>query len=73
MGENDDIGIWMIVDVDALRSYLLDLCGTAMNSGLGAALIDVAEVESASEQEVLSIALRLGVDPAGFGVISEGA
>ncbi len=56
----------MTVDVDALRDYLLDLCGTAMASGLGAAVQDVAEVEYADGEELLRIALRLGVDLSEF-------
>ena len=58
----------MTVDVEALRSYLLDLCGTAAFAGLGAALVDVVDVERASGEELLKIALRLGVDPAEFEV-----
>ena len=56
----------MEIDVEELRSYLLDLCGTALFAGYGAALVDVSEVESASGEELLAIALRLGVDPAEF-------
>ena len=56
----------MEIDVEALRSYLLELCGTAAFAGYGAALVDVAEVENASGEELLDIALRLGVDPAEF-------
>lgn len=58
----------MTIDVDTLRSYLLDLCGTAAFAGLGAALVDVADVERASGEELLKIALWLGVDPAEFEV-----
>lgn len=56
----------MKIDVDALRMYLLDLCGTAAFAGLGAALVDVAEVERADGEDLLSIALRFGVDPTDF-------
>lgn len=56
----------MEIDVEALRSYLIDLCGTAAFTGMSAALVDVADVESASGSELLAIALRLGVDPASF-------
>ena len=58
----------MTVDVEALRSYLLDLCGTAAFAGLGAVLVDAVDVERASGEELLEIALRLGVDPAEFEV-----
>lgn len=56
----------MTVDVDALRSYLLDLCGTAVFAGMGTALMDVVDVERAGGEKLLAIALRLGVDPASF-------
>ena len=58
----------MTIDVDALRDYLLDYCGTAMFSGFGAALLDVAEVESASAYELIRIAERFGVDVSRFEV-----
>ena len=58
----------MTIDVDALRSYLLDLCGTAAFAGFEAALVDVVEVERAGGEELLEIALRLGVDPTEFEV-----
>ena len=50
------------IDVDALRSYLLDYCGTAMMSGFPAAILDVADVERASGEELCRIAERMGVD-----------
>lgn len=58
----------MTVDVDALREYLLDLCGTAVFAGLDVVLVDVAVVENASGEELLAIALRLGINPADFEV-----
>ena len=58
----------MTIDVDALRDYLLDLCGTAVFSGFGVALLDVAEVERASGYELICIAERLGVDVSRFEV-----
>lgn len=56
------------VDVDALRAYLLDYCGTAMFSGFPAALLDVSDVSGASPEELVRIAERLGVDPVWFAV-----
>lgn len=58
----------VLVDVHAPRAYLLDYCGTAMFSGFPAALLDVADVDGASPEELVSIAERLGVDPARFAV-----
>lgn len=56
----------MTIDVDALRDYLLDLCGTAMFSGFGPALLDAVEVECADAYELIHIAERLGVDVVRF-------
>ena len=50
------------IDVDALRAYLLDCCGTAMFSGFPAAVLDMASIEQASGEELCRIAERLGVD-----------
>lgn len=50
------------IDVDALRAYLLDCCGTAMFSGFSAAVLDVVDIERASGEELCQIAERLGVD-----------
>ena len=51
------------VDEEALRERLIDECGTAMFGGFPAALLDVADIESASSDELLEMAERLGVDP----------
>ncbi len=51
------------VDEEALRERLMDECGTAMFGGFPAALLDVADIESASSDELLEMAERLGVDP----------
>ena len=50
------------IDVDALRAYLLDYCGTAMMSGFPAAVLDVVDIERADGHELCRIAERLGVD-----------
>lgn len=50
-------------DEEALRERLMDECGTAMFGGFPAALLDVADIESTSSDELLEIAERLGVDP----------
>lgn len=52
----------MLIDVDALRKYLLDLCGTAALGGFAPALVGVAEVEGASPEGLLRIAENMGVD-----------
>lgn len=52
----------MVIDIDALRDYLIDYCGTAMFAGFGPAMLDVVEVERADGYELIRIAERLGVD-----------
>ena len=50
------------IDIDALRAYLRDYCGTAMFSGFPVAVLDVVDIERASGEELCRIAERLGVD-----------
>ncbi len=50
------------VDVDALREYLLDYCGTATFSGFPAAVLDVVNIEQTDGYELCQIAERLGID-----------
>ena len=50
------------IDIDALRRYLLDYCGTAAFAGFSAAGLDVADVEGASPYELCKKAEELGVD-----------
>lgn len=56
----------MQIDVDALREYLLDYCGTAMFSGFPAAMLDVADIEGMSGYELCKKAEDLGIDPRRF-------
>ena len=51
-----------LIDADALRDYLMDYCGSAAFSGFPAAIIDVAEIESMSGEELCEKAEELGVD-----------
>lgn len=50
------------IDVDALRDYLLDYCGTAAFSGFPAALLDVMDIEDMDGAELCRKAEDLGVD-----------
>lgn len=50
------------IDVDALRAYLLDYCGTAMFGGFPAALLDVAEIERMDACELCRKAEDMGVE-----------
>ena len=56
------------VDIDALREYLLDYCGTAMFSGFPAAVLDAIGIEQADGYELCQIAERLGIDLRRFEV-----
>lgn len=56
------------IDVDKLRQYLLDYCGTAMMSGFPAALVDVADIESMDPRELCKKAEDMGVDLSKFVV-----
>lgn len=60
-----------LIDADALRAYLLDYCGTAMFSGFPAALLDVADIERMSGEELCRKAEELGVDLQRFAIEKE--
>ena len=51
-----------LIDIDALRAYLLDYCGTALFSGFPAALLDVPDIERMSGEELRRKAEELGID-----------
>lgn len=50
------------VDVDELREYLKDMCGTAAFSGFPAAMLDVWDIERMDGYELCRKAEELGVD-----------
>ncbi len=52
----------MLIDVEALRDGLLDLCGTAAFAGLGPALLDATDVEDADSDELVQLANAVGID-----------
>lgn len=56
------------IDIDALRDYLMDYCGSAIFSGFPAAIIDVAVIENADGYELCQIAEQLGVNLRQFEV-----
>ncbi len=51
-----------LIDCDALRTYLLDYCGIAMFGGFPAALLDVADIERMSGEELCRKAEELDID-----------
>jgi hypothetical protein len=52
----------MLIDVDALRTYLQDYCGTAVFGGFPVALLDLADIDRMTPEELCETAERLGVD-----------
>lgn len=50
------------IDVNALRAYLMDRCGTAAFNGFPAAIVDMWDVESATGEELCRKAEQLGID-----------
>lgn len=56
------------IDMDELRDYLEDYCGTAAFSGFPAALLDVANIEDMDGCELCERAEDLGIDLGRFAV-----
>lgn len=54
------------VDVDQLREGLLDRAGSAAGVGFPAAMLDVADIEDESPQELLARAEREGLNLRAF-------
>lgn len=54
------------VDVDQLRESLLDCAGSAAGVGFPAAMLDVADIEDESPQELLARAEREGLNLRAF-------
>ena len=53
----------MIIDVDDLRKDLLnDSYGAAFGGGFGGALMEAFDIERASDEEIVQIALDKGYD-----------
>lgn len=60
-----------IIDVDALRDYLMDYCGTAAFSGFPAALLDVADIEDMDGHELCRKAEDLDIELRKFVIREE--
>lgn len=53
----------MVIDIDKLRKDMLDNCyGAFFVADLGAALVESAEIEKASDEELIRIAQKQGID-----------
>ena len=50
------------IDVDKLRDYMRDYYGTAMMGGFPAAILDLADVDSMSGDELCKTAEDSGID-----------
>ena len=50
------------MDIERLREDLKDYYGTAMTSGFSMAMMDLSEVEHASEEELVRKAIHNGMD-----------
>ena len=51
-----------VIDVDELREYMEDYYGTAMFNGFPPALLDLADIENASGEELCQMAEEMGID-----------
>ena len=56
------------IDIDKLREYLIEYCGTAMMSGFPAALLDLADIERMDGYELCRKAEQMGIDLRRFEV-----
>ena len=60
--------VMALIDVDALRDYLMDYCGTAMFSGFPAAVLDLSDIEDMDGEELCRAAEDLGIDLRRFAI-----
>ena len=56
------------IDVDELRDYMEDYCGTAMFNGFPAAMLDLADIEQMDGYELCEKAEEMGIDLRWFAV-----
>lgn len=50
------------IDIEKLRQYLINYYGTAMINSFPTAMTDLSEVENASNEKVLSLALKNNIN-----------
>jgi hypothetical protein len=58
----------MTIDIDALREDLINYYGTAMSS-YPIAMMDLINVETASDEEIVDIAIQNGFDLSDYEII----
>lgn len=56
------------IDIDALRDYLMDYCGTAAFSGFPAAMLDAMDIEDMDGAALCRKAEDLGIDLRRFAI-----
>lgn len=52
----------MEIDIEKIRQYLINYYGTAMINSFPTAMTDLLEVENASNEKVLSLALKNNIN-----------
>lgn len=52
----------MEIDVDKLRDYLIDCCGTAVLGGFPAAIADLEDIEQMDPHDLCETAESMGID-----------
>lgn len=52
----------VILDIERLRSDLIDYFGTAFTTGFGMAVMDIVKIQRASDEELVSIAEECNFD-----------
>ena len=51
-----------MIDIEKLRKDVMDYYGTAAASGFPMAIIELSQAESASDEKLISIAQKIGID-----------
>lgn len=50
------------IDIERLKEEIIDYYGTAMNNGFNMAIVDIEKVERASDEEIIKIARKIGIN-----------
>lgn len=51
-----------MIDIEKLREEVMDYYGTAAASGFPMAIIELSQAESASDEKLISMAQKIGID-----------
>ena len=49
-------------DIEKLRRDLIDYYGAAMNNGFSMAVIELSKIESGTDEEIIEIATKIGIN-----------